>query len=63
MADHVLQLLLLVFKEVLVDGVPRGGDLVSKHGLPKHVEGEDVGVAQDAARMHQHLLRLHADAG
>lgn len=60
MADHVLQLLLLVLKEVLIDGVPRRGDLVSKHDLPKHVKGKDVGVAQDAPRMHQHLLRLHA---
>ena len=56
----MLQLLLLVLEQVLVDGILGGRDLVRKHGLPEHEEGKDVGVAQDAPRMEQLILSLHA---
>ena len=56
---HLLKHLLLVLKEILVDGVLGGRDLVSKHDLPKHEERKHIRVAQDAPRMQKLVLSLH----
>ena len=51
-----------VLEQVLIAAVGVRADLVAEHDAVEHVEGEDVGEAQDAPRHVQLLQTLRADA-
>ena len=63
LAHLALHALLRILEQALVVEVLRLADLLPEHLAAEHVEGEGVGVAQDAARHMQLLLTLRTGQG